>query len=343
MTHSATESAPQRRRASDDGPAPLLSHAPSRRALCIGIDAYSAAPLKACVADAERWSSALAALGFEVRMLKDRKATRARVEAAIINLLDATQDGGQAIIQFAGHATQLPDPTAPATHAWTEALVPIDYLTAGCIASADLAALLLPHADRLNITLFFDCSHPGSVPYPAVDVAQADGDAIAANVAETAALRRRYLPLASQLATALVTRQPPLQSARSHAVLTVPHPASRWVHVAAARPGEFAFESAEGGNFSLAALRHLPTAIKERWLPARFIDAVRTALPANRAQTPQVHPIAGRRSGQALLGNLLTEPSANAVAKVNSLSLRELIRAVDALSVDAPESGVGGK
>jgi len=346
MTTSATDSAPRRRRASDDDSAhlssqsaaltqaPSLSQPRSRFALCIGIDGYPAAPLQAAGADADRWAQALVAHGFDVRVLKDRKATRARVEAAISNLLEATDDGGQAIIQFAGHATQVPDPAT--TDALLEALVPFDYLGAGCITHADLALLLLPHANRLDITLFLDCSHPGSIACVAHERAQADAERTAARADEVVELRCRYLPLPIDHGTPQPDCQAPAKIARSEFAPALPALASRWVQVAAAREGEFAYETAAGGEFSLAALRHLPRAIKERWLPARFLDAVRSAMPAAPAQTPQLQPIAGPRGGQALLGNPLHEPPANAVASVNSLSLRELIRAVDALSAELP-------
>jgi len=270
-------------------------------------------------------------------MLQDRNATRDRIQAAISDLLAAAEDGSEAVIQFAGHATQLPDPSAKANDRLLSALVPFDYLSAGCISHADLAAMLLPHADRVRITLFFDCSHPGSSVYPVTDSERENAARIPYREGQAAGLRRRYLPLASQPIAAMAARKSPLQGLRSPPTLGALRPASQWVHVAAASKGEFAFESAAGGQFSLAALRHLPRAINEHWLPARFLDAVRSALPTQQVQTPQLLASAGSRSGQAMLGNPPGELGTNGVASVNSLSLRELIRAVDALSAEAAE------
>lgn len=334
MIPSATESAQPLRRANNDASARIPSNSQAKRALCIGIDTYSAAPLQAAVVDAIRWADALAILGFEVRLLKDRRATCARIGTAIVDLLEATADGGQAVIQFAGHATQLRDSTATSGGDLLEALVPFDYVSAGCIVCADLAALLRSHAERLSITLLLDCSHPGSVAYPATALEWTD-DAGVAKPGEVTELRRRFLPFAEHRLPAKFTRA--ARSARGHTATGAPV-ASPWVHVAAARSGEFAYETPAGGDFSLAALRHLPIAVKERWLPARFLDAVRIALPASRAQTPQLRPMTGPRRTQPLFGNSPHEPPADAVASVKALSLRELIRAVEALADEVPRS-----
>ncbi|MGQ0801498.1 MAG: caspase family protein [Pseudomarimonas sp.] len=306
--------------------------------MCIGIDNYPDAPLLACVADAVRWADVLATLDFEVQILKDQMATRACIEAAIAELLETTSDGGQAVIQFAGHATQLRDPTAAEDDDLSEALVPFDYLSGGCITSTDFTTMLLPHAGRLSVTLFFDCSHPGSKACAAAEGGQADLVGKCPQHHQDSGRRRRYLPLASPIGWAKFGFSAQPKSTRTDLARDTSL-ATRWVHVAAAQVGEFAYETIAGGEFTLAALRFLPKAIKEQWLPVRFLDAVRSAIPSASGQTPQLQLMSRARAEQPLLGHSPSAQTAfNATTNINALSLRELIRAVDALSFESPDA-----
>lgn len=79
--------------------------APSRVAVVIGIDRYLHSPdLTAAVADARLLADALEHLGFdEVRLLLDRRATRAAILRSMRHLAGAGGRGEPGVLFFAGH------------------------------------------------------------------------------------------------------------------------------------------------------------------------------------------------------------------------------------------------
>ncbi len=301
----------------------------SRRALCIGIDRYPQRPLSGAANDSRRWSVALRNLGFDTRLLLDDDATLAGIGTAIADALASAPDDSQWVLQFSGHGSQLPGPASSATGSapWSQAWLPIDHRESGALLARDLHDWLLPHSVRLKITVFADCAHPGSQtrfrPASRLPPAHAGSRFMAADPATLAAQQRRP-PVASPL----------------HGLRAGPGVVPGWVYLAACREDEHALEFGDGGAFSTAAQRHLPRAFSECWPPARFLDAVRTSIRCAGVQTPQLLPCSGRRGQQPLLGADLTRPAQSANA-IDGLSLRELIRAVDALSGEPRALGHG--
>jgi hypothetical protein len=310
-------------------PPELHRRSGSRRALCIGIDSYPTEPLTGCVNDSRAWANELRQLGFNVDHLENAAATRQRIQSAIDDLLRTTPDGGQVAIQFSGHGSQLPCTDPQGNTRFDRALVPVDHRSDGCVLDDDIYLLLLPHSRRVRITLFLDCCHrqiPDQIE--SVPPALAPGQRSA-----------RYLPPDSATLAAQARRNVTCADLRREiAQLRAGNGLLPWVHLAACAPDESAFESGGRGEFSVAALRHLGRAVNEAWTPLRFLTAIRQSLGARGQQTPQLLALAANIGDRPLLGGGRdgVQPSGAAAAfgGVDSLSLRDLIRAVEALSAE---------
>lgn len=268
--------------------------APSHQhALCLGIDAYPTAPLRGCVADAEQWALALDAVGFRVTTMRNTQCIRSGMEAAIRALLERTPDGGHAVVQFAGHGTQLADASGDDKDGRDEALVPIDHQSAGCLLDDELYEWLLPHASRLRLTLLFDCCHAGtsSRMAPPVRSTQTDDERVRFYVADALTLQAqaaRDAARGSSHAARAALRQTETE--------TVP-----WIHVAACLDDQFAYESAGQGNFTRAAAPLLAQVVAEGWSGARYVQAIANTLAVHRRdQTPRLMATTDRRAQHAL-------------------------------------------
>lgn len=81
------------------------------RALIIGIDRYqNARPLKGAAADARDIASALEAAGVsDLTVLIDENATRQKVDAGLMHLLEVALPGDLVILSLAGHGAQAPE------------------------------------------------------------------------------------------------------------------------------------------------------------------------------------------------------------------------------------------
>lgn len=105
------------------------SGSPSLRALCVGINEYSVAPLRGCVADAQLWAQTLRSLGFKTTVRTDREATYDAIVDQLGNLITSSRPGDVVVFQFAGHGIQLRDLDGDETgkNKDDEALVPVDF------------------------------------------------------------------------------------------------------------------------------------------------------------------------------------------------------------------------
>jgi hypothetical protein len=139
-----------------------------RRALCIGINAYSRSPLNGCVADARLWAHTLQRLGYESpRMLLDHDATRANILTELQSLIDSSGPGDAVVFQYAGHGTTVPDRNADEVGGDSpqqdEALCPIDFLDGRLLIDDDLAEVFRNIPAGVRVTSFIDACHSGSV------------------------------------------------------------------------------------------------------------------------------------------------------------------------------------
>ncbi len=153
-------------RASDPGVRPaagLRSAGGARRALCIGIDAYpSPNELRGCVNDARDWSKTLGSLGFTVTTLINSAATHEAILTAMRNLIGESQAGDIAVIQYAGHGTNVPDLDGDEVTGNDQALVPSDFMTGRFLIDDEIRALMGRIAPGVNVTCFMDCCHSGT-------------------------------------------------------------------------------------------------------------------------------------------------------------------------------------
>ncbi len=301
------------------------------RALCIGIDDYPDTPLQSSVSDSREWAKTLAELGFAVTLLNDAEATLEGMASAIAQLLEDTPDQRQAVIQFSGLGCQRAGPgedlLAPGGQFLQAALVPVDHASAGCLLESTLQQLLLPHAARLRLTLFIDSSYPRSLHrFVPAGGPPAGGQQHA-----------RFLPTFGVEKGG--ERRPISEHPLRDGLARIGEPLP-WVQLVASADNQFAFETSQHGVFSAAALRLLPRAMTEGWTPDRFLATLRRALGGG-SQTPQLLPMLAQLHQEPLLdagqhhgANTIGAVPIGRRAGVESMSLRELIRAVDALAAD---------
>lgn len=244
----------------------------SRRALCIGIDAYPAPyGLSGCTNDARRWARELSAIGFDVRLLLDAEASRKGLIAAVQDWLRDAGPGDQRVLQLAGHGTQFADTGDDEIGGFDQAYVPQDFSVSGCLLDDELRALLAPAADNgVQITVCFDTCHSGTATRMAP---------LAAALAPAAGRRARFLP-ATPAMTALqwqISGRPGMRGGRSRAAVS---PQRDWVHLAACQDHQLAYESDGSGDFTRAAAPLLGAAQSGGWTAARFLSEVLRAFPA---------------------------------------------------------------
>lgn len=139
-----------------------------RRALCVGIDQYAAAPLFGCVADARRWESVLRRLGFDSPvMLLNNQANREAIEHNLREMVESSREGDVVVFQYSGHGTQLPDLDGDEeggdTPGQDEALCPFDYDTGAFLIDDDVGEIFSRIPPGVNVTCFMDCCHSGTI------------------------------------------------------------------------------------------------------------------------------------------------------------------------------------
>lgn len=135
-----------------------------RKAVCIGIDDYENAPLAGCVADARLWARTLRSQGFDVEAtLLNAEATRRTILQALRDLIAGSAAGDVLAFQFAGHGTYLPDLDGDERDGTDEALCPFDMESGEFVVDDDIGATCDGLPDGVNLTLFVDCCHSGTV------------------------------------------------------------------------------------------------------------------------------------------------------------------------------------
>lgn len=135
-----------------------------KRHLCVGINAYFAAPLNGCVNDARDWDVLLNERGSQGKILLDGAATRAGIIGGLADLIASTHFGDTAVFTYSGHGTWVPDADGDEADRRDEALVPYDYETAGLITDDVLYNVVQQFKHFGGKILFIsDSCHSGSV------------------------------------------------------------------------------------------------------------------------------------------------------------------------------------
>ncbi|MBC7944581.1 MAG: caspase family protein [Burkholderiales bacterium] len=222
-----------------------------KRALCIGINQYSAAPLNGCVADAEEWARTFTQLGFATTLLRDAEATRDTIINQLDELVRSSAAGDVVAFQFAGHGTQFPDndgDEAPEdTPDKDEALCPFDYAAGAYVIDDDLREIFARLGDGVNLTVFTDCCHSGTISRFAVGADPSHG-------APGGDQRARFLPASDAMQQ--MHRQFREQKGGARAV-SPGRQAMKNIAFSACRSEQVAWESGGHGDFTVRAIRIL--------------------------------------------------------------------------------------
>lgn len=278
----------------------------SRRALCIGINAYPpGSELYGCVADAQAWGKQLESVGFEVTMLLDAQATRVNILQGVFDLVAHSTAGDVLVMQYAGHGTYIDDLDGDEKEAGNEeklhdeALCPVDFQGGNLIIDDDLGEIfdLLP--DDVGLTGFFDSCHSGDGTrvLPSFGVAVVDG----AERAAAHGRRARFL-----VPDETTTRNFRLR--RGSMARAAPRANARELLFSACQPDEMAYETGGHGDFTAAAsLLLAPSA--EKITNADFLAKVLESFAHQPRQNPYFYGVAAA-STKTFLAPLITPASA---------------------------------
>lgn len=271
--------------------------AATKRALCIGVNAYEEPGdvLQGCVADATAWSEALGAAGFSTEVILDADATRTGILSAMLDIVAESQAGDVVAIQYAGHGTYVPDLDGDEDDVagpTDEALCPVDFRQGRLIIDDDLAQIwdLIP--EGVAVTLLFDSCHSGTAnrggrPDPAPLAPNARARLVRPDKAlEERYARSRGVPTGDERrarAREVVIASEPARGRNT--TRNRPTATRREVLISACLPNEVAIERDGQGVFTAAALDVL--ARGESLTNRGFVDAVIAELGV-RTQTPQL-------------------------------------------------------
>ncbi len=264
------------------------SRAGRRLALCIGIDHYPDAPLGGCVNDSRRWADAFKGLGFQVKRIIDREATRGAILQGLRELIASARAGDELVFQYAGHGTQIDDDSGDEADRLDEAFVPIDYADGALLLDDDFYRETERLARGAHLTLFMDCCHSGSnsrvAPIPR---ARGGGE------------RVRFMRLGPEAQAKYRDARRRMAIRRGvRERLALPGV----IHFAACRDHEFAWESGGQGDFTRIATAMLARAAREGASNQAFVDAVIAKFGAKPRQHPWLLSPAAGLGARRLLG-----------------------------------------
>ena len=260
---------------------------PTRKALCIGIDAYPGKyALSGCVADAEAWGEALADAGFEVDTLLNEEATLEEIVERIQGLVVASKPGEVLVVQYSGHGTAVPDldgdeleEDGEGNNLADEAICPVDFMDGNLLIDDDLGQIWDKLPDEVSLTVFFDSCHSGG--------AQRDIDPLMQPPMGPTA-KPRLVTLPRDIVEAFTAKRGPQSRAATPAAGTS-RDNERGVFFGACLPTEVAWESDGHGDFTKRALPLLRTTLGSASNQV-FFDAVLAAFGDGRRQTPVLRP-----------------------------------------------------
>jgi hypothetical protein len=234
----------------------------SKKALCIGIDAYRTKPLRGCVNDARAWAKALERMGFSSELMLNQAATKNKILDGIRQLVENSRSGDVLVIQYSGHGTQVPDRgTLDESDGLDEALVPVDVEQRGFVVDDDLAVICNGIPEGVNVTFFMDCCHSGTITRLFAGVDQTEADDV----------RTRFIvPTEEMLNAHFRTHRAIARSAQRS-----PYSGQREILFSACQSNQTAKERGGQGDFTRFALQVLQRNSSGR-SNSDFVDAVRS-------------------------------------------------------------------
>jgi len=137
----------------------------SKYALCIGINDYpgTASDLAGCLNDANDWAGALTSVGFEVKKLLDKQATKSNILTEMSTMITQAKKGDTVVFQYSGHGTYIPDQDGDEADQTDECLCPYDLKTKGVITDDQLFQLFNKKAQGVRLIMISDSCHSGTV------------------------------------------------------------------------------------------------------------------------------------------------------------------------------------
>ncbi len=145
----------------------------AKKALLVGINDYSPVgaggpDLRGCVNDVKDVAHTLNALGVvpatpgTMRILTDRRATRAAILDGLKWLVTGAKKGDTLVFHYSGHGSQVADVSGDEIDRKDETICPHDYASAGMIKDDDFRAVFRGLTAGVNLDVILDSCHSGS-------------------------------------------------------------------------------------------------------------------------------------------------------------------------------------
>lgn len=145
----------------------------TKKALLVGINDYSPVgaggpDLRGCVNDVKDLAHSLNALGIipasprTMRILTDRRATRAAILEGLKWLVKGAKKGDTLVFHYSGHGSQVTDVSGDEIDGKDETICPHDYASAGMIKDDDFHSIFKGLAAGANLDVILDSCHSGT-------------------------------------------------------------------------------------------------------------------------------------------------------------------------------------
>lgn len=145
----------------------------AKKALLVGINDYSPVgaggpDLNGCVNDVKDMAHTLNALSIvpatpaTMRILTDRRATRAAILEGLQWLVTGAKRGDTLVFHYSGHGSQVADVGGDEIDGKDETICPHDFAAKGMIKDDDLLAVFRGLAPGVNLDVILDSCHSGT-------------------------------------------------------------------------------------------------------------------------------------------------------------------------------------
>jgi hypothetical protein len=159
----------------------------AKKALLVGINDYSpigagGPDLHGCVNDVKDIAHTLFALGImpalpkSMRILTDRRATRAAILEGLKWLITGAKKGDTLIFHYSGHGSQVADVSGDEIDAKDETICPHDFASAGMIKDDDFRKAFTKLPAGANLDVILDSCHSGTCTKELITTAGAPGE-----------------------------------------------------------------------------------------------------------------------------------------------------------------------